>query len=168
MNDTDTRDWRELQVLVRPSSVSDYQMFADADISYGVGATTYGKIYAGIDGNGVAHSVNHDGTAYGDIYAEGNVTGAVHDDERRAEVQTRRTIRIDHQVADQLQQLPRLARRHPQRGAARAASSRTTPTVDAWKMTFQSNGQVFVQSCMKVVRQADRRRARRPAARARR
>ena len=75
VNDTDTRDWRELEVEVRPSSVSDYQMVADANITYGVGATTYGKIYAGIDGNGVAHSVQHDGTAYGDIYAEGNVTG---------------------------------------------------------------------------------------------
>src|SRR5207237_1196969 len=25
-----------------------------------------------------------------------------------------------------------------------------TPSIDAWKMTFQSNGQVVVQSCMKV------------------
>ena len=48
-------------------------MIANADISYGAGATTYGKIYAGIDANGVKHSVTHNGTAYGDIYAEKSV-----------------------------------------------------------------------------------------------
>ena len=55
------------EVQVRPSSVSDFQMIANADISYGAGATTYGKIYAGIDASGVKHSVTHNGTAYGDI-----------------------------------------------------------------------------------------------------
>src|SRR5581483_10771734 len=54
-----------------------FQMFAAADISYGSTATTYGKIYAGIDNSGNPHSVNHDGTAYGDIYADNrNAAGA--------------------------------------------------------------------------------------------
>ena len=39
-------------------------------------ATTKGKIYAGKDATGVKHNVTHNGTAYADIYAEGDVTGS--------------------------------------------------------------------------------------------
>ena len=148
VNDPDTRDWRELQVLVRPSSVSDYQMFADADISYGAGATTYGKIYAGIDGNGVAHSVNHDGIAYGDIYAEGNITGAV---QMKNGAQKYSSSTIRSIIKSPINFNSFLASLVDIRNAAGAGGIvEDNSAVDAWKMTFQSNGQVFVQSCMKV------------------
>ena len=52
-------------------------MLANADITYGSGATTKGKVYAGKDETGVKHNVTHSGTAYADIYAEGDVTGSV-------------------------------------------------------------------------------------------
>ena len=71
-----TNNYRILEEQVRPSSVADFQMLANADISYGSTATTYGKIYAGIDSSGHAHSINHAGTAYGNLYAEGTVTGS--------------------------------------------------------------------------------------------
>jgi hypothetical protein len=147
VNDTDTRDWRELQVLIRPSSVSDYQMFADANISYGAGATTYGKIYAGIDGSGVAHSVNHAGTAYGDIYAEKNITGAttLMNGAQKYDSTTIRTV-----IKSPINFNSFLASLVDIRNAAGAGGIvEDVPTVDAWKMTFQSNGQVFVQSCTK-------------------
>ncbi len=69
---------RVLQEFLSPSSIADFQMLADANISYGSVATTRGKIYAGVNPNNPAikYSVNHDGTAYGNIYAEGNITGS--------------------------------------------------------------------------------------------
>ena len=70
------------------SLISDYQMIANEDISYGSTATTNGKIYAGRDSSGVNHSVNHDGTASKNIYAEGSNTGVdhAHGDTGRPEV----------------------------------------------------------------------------------
>jgi hypothetical protein len=65
-----TTDERVLQVLVRPSSVSDFQFFSKTNANYGSTATTYGKVYAG-------GSITHAGTAYGDLYAEGSISGGV-------------------------------------------------------------------------------------------
>jgi hypothetical protein len=148
VGDTDVRDWRELEVLLRPSSVSDFQMFADADISYGAGATTYGKIYAGIDGSGVAHSVNHAGISYGDIYAEKNITGAttMMNGARKYDSTTIRSI-----IKTPVNFNSFLASLVDIRSAGGAGGIvLDTPTVDTWWLTFQSNGQVFVQSCTKV------------------
>ncbi len=71
-----TTDQRSIEALVRPSSIADFVMMANSDVSYGSTATTKGKVYAGIDSSGVKHNVYHPGTAYADIYAEGNVTGS--------------------------------------------------------------------------------------------
>jgi hypothetical protein len=71
-----TIDTREIEVVLQPSSVTDFQMISVADISYGSGATTTGLIYAGTDSNGVAHNVTHNGTATANIYAEGHVYGS--------------------------------------------------------------------------------------------
>ena len=70
-----TKNYRILEEQIRPSSVADFQMLANADISYGSTATTYGKIYAGIDSSGVKHNIDHNGDAYGNLYAEGSITG---------------------------------------------------------------------------------------------
>jgi hypothetical protein len=145
--DTDVRDWRELETLVRPSSVSDFQMVADADIAYGSAATTYGKIYAGVDGNNVAHSVRHDGTAYGDIYAEGSVTGntTLMNGAKRYDSTTIRTI-----IRTKINFNNFLASLVDIRSAAGAGGIvEDNAAVDAWWFTFQTNGQVIVQSCMK-------------------
>ena len=69
-----TTDLRSVEVLVRAAAVSDFQMVANADISYGSTATTRGKIYAGIDSSNVKHSIAHSGTAYGNLYAEGSIS----------------------------------------------------------------------------------------------
>jgi Tfp pilus assembly protein PilX len=66
-----SKGYRRIQVLIQPASIVDFQMIADANISYGPTATTTGKIYAG-----VGHSVNHDGTATADLYSEGSITGS--------------------------------------------------------------------------------------------
>jgi hypothetical protein len=66
--DTNTADWRELQVLVRPSSVSDYYRIVDGSIGFGDDTITNGKVYANGD-------IDHDGTASANLYAEGQITG---------------------------------------------------------------------------------------------
>jgi hypothetical protein len=151
VNDTDVRDWRELETLVRPSSVSDFQMVADADITYGATATTYGKIYAGIDGNNVAHNVRHDGTAYGDVYAEGTVTGntTLVNGARRYDATTTPSIRSI--VRSPISFNAFLASLVDIRSAAGAGGIvDDNPAADAWWLTFQASGQVTVQSCMKA------------------
>jgi type II secretory pathway pseudopilin PulG len=145
--DTDVRDWRELETLIRASSVSDFQMVADADITYGTTATTYGKIYAGVDANNVAHSVRHDGTAYGDIYAEGSVSGAttLMNGAKRYDATTIRTV-----IRNKINFNNFLASLVDIRSAAGAGGIvEDNPAVDAWWLTFQPNGQVWVQSCLK-------------------
>jgi hypothetical protein len=144
----DTRSWRELEVLVRPTSVSDYQMFADADIGYGAGATTYGKIYAGIDAKGVKHSVRHDGIAYGDIYAEGSVTGnttLMNGAQRYGSSTIRTVIKTPINFNSFLVSLVDIRNAGGAGGLVVDSGS-----VDAWWMTFQANGQVVVQACTKV------------------
>ena len=148
--DTDVRDWREVETLVRPSSVSDYQMVADADITYGATATTYGKIYAGIDGNNKAHTVKHDGVAYGDVYAEGGVSGNTRlmNGATRYDLTTSPGIRSAIRTPINFNNF--LASLVDIRSAAGAGGIvEDNATVDAWWFTFQPNGQVNVQSCAK-------------------
>jgi hypothetical protein len=148
--DTDVRDWRALETFVRPSSVSDYQMVADANITYGSTATTYGKIYAGIDANGVAHTVQHDGTAYGDVAAEGGVSGntTLMNGAKRYSPTTIPSIR--DVVRNPISFNNFLASLVDIRSAAGAGGIvENNATVDAWWLTFQPNGQVNVQACMK-------------------
>jgi hypothetical protein len=150
VNDADVRDWRELETLVRPSSVSDFQMVADADITYGSTATTYGKIYAGIDGNNVAHSVRHDGIAYGDVYAEGSVTGNTTfvNGARRYDKTTTPSIRTMIRTPINFNNF--LASLVDIRSAAGAGGIvEDNPAIDAWWLTFSAGGTVSVQSCMK-------------------
>jgi hypothetical protein len=150
VNDTDVRDWRELETLVRPSSVSDYQMVADADITYGSTATTYGKIYAGIDGNNVAHSVRHDGIAYGDVYAEGSATGntTLVNGARRYDSASSPSIRTIIRTPINFNNF--LASLVDIRSAAGAGGIvEDNAAVDAWWFTFTASGTVSVQSCMK-------------------
>jgi hypothetical protein len=150
VNDTDVRDWREVETLVRPSSVSDYQMVADADITYGSTATTYGKIYAGIDGNNVAHNVRHDGTAYGDVYAEGTVTGNTNlvNGAQRYDSTTSPAIRSVIRTPINFNNF--LASLVDIRSAAGAGGIvEDNPAVDAWWLTFSAGGTVNVQACMK-------------------
>jgi hypothetical protein len=149
--DADARNWRAIESLVRPSSVSDFQMVADADISYGATATTYGKIYAGIDGNNVAHNVRHDGYAYGDVYAEGRVTGTTRLRNGAAKYDPTTNPRIRTVIRTPINFNNFLASLVDIRSAAGAGGVvRDTATVDVWWLTFQPSGQVMIQSCTKV------------------
>lgn len=144
---TDTKDWRVIETLVRQSSVSDFQMLANADISYGSTATTYGKIYAGVDANGVAHSVVHSGTAYADIYAEGSVSGSptLRNGARTYGSSTiRSVVKSPINFSDFLASLVDI-----QRASQVGGVFLNNASVDAWKLTFQTNGTFLAQACTK-------------------
>ena len=59
-------DKQAIQVLIRPASVADFFMMTNSTYNLGSGGTAYGKIYA-------AGNVNLCGPAYADVYAEGKI-----------------------------------------------------------------------------------------------
>jgi hypothetical protein len=142
-----TTGLRTIEVLVRPASIADFQMVSNADISYGSTATTSGKIYAGIDGSNVKHSISHSGTASGDLYAEGSITGSP-TYTKGARGYNSSTIRSViptplnfNTFTTSLVDLKAAA----QAGGIYLDDSRK----DGWRLTFNSGGTVTIASCMK-------------------
>jgi hypothetical protein len=142
-------DRRRIEMLVRPAAITDFQMIANADISYGSAATTTGKIYAGIDQNNVKHSINHSGTAYGNLYAENTITGSP-SYRNGARGYTSSTIRsvITNPVnfntfTGALVDLNDAARNS---GGIFLDDS----TKDGWRLTFNAAGTVTIESCKRV------------------
>jgi len=139
---------RVLEELLRPASVADFQMLADANISYGSVATTYGKIYAGVNPNNPAikYSVNHDGNAYADIYAEGSVTGSVtmHNGAQKYDSTNIRTvIKQPIQFSGFLGSFSDIQRAAQNAGGIYLNNSNYA----AWWLTFNSDGTVSISGC---------------------
>ena len=144
--DTNTQNWRAIETSVKPSSVVDYQMIADADIAYGSAATTSGKIYAGIDSSGVAHNVTHDGTALADIYAEGSYSGSttlLNGAQRYNSSNIRSIIPAPINFSAFLSAPSDIKRAAQNAGVYIGLDA----TVDAMRLTFLSNGTFTVQKC---------------------
>jgi hypothetical protein len=139
-----TTDTRTIETLIRPSSVADYQMLADADIAYGSTASTYGKVYSTGD-------VNHQGTAYANVYAEGRVTGGpslqsgatIYDSASSPGIRT--VIKTPANFSNFLTSLSDI-----QRAATAGGVSLNNAAADAWKIVFASNGTFTAQSCTKT------------------
>lgn len=139
---------RVVEERIRPSSVADFLMITNSDYNVGSGATTYGKIYAGIDSNGVKHNVNHNGSAYADIYAEGQITGSVtmmngakkYDSDSSPSV--RSVIKTPISFTSFATSLVDI-----QRAAQLSGIYLNNPTVGAWQLTFNSDGTVNVMTC---------------------
>ena len=145
VNDTNTGDWRQIETVVRTSSASDFQMIADADISYGSTATTNGRVYAGVDSNGVAHNVTHAGTASANVYAEGRVLGppTLTNGARTYDgTSIRSVIPTPINFNDFQISLVNLANVAQAQGIYLNDASNT-----AWQLTFKSSGSVDVQPC---------------------
>jgi hypothetical protein len=137
-----TADHQVVQVLIRPASVADFQMLANASISYGSDASTYGKIYT-------TKNLDFQGTAYADLYAEGDVTlsGSVVSPAKWYDHNTSPTIRsvikspvnfADFQVS--LTDIKRAA-------ANAGGIYLNNPNVSAWQVVFNSNGTFTFKSC---------------------
>lgn len=132
---------RVLEQRVRLASVADFQMMSNASISYGSTATTRGKIYS-------AQSVTHSGTAYADVYAEGQVSGGATyvSPARSYDVDSSPTIRamIANPVnfASFLVSLTDI-----QRAAQNGGIYLNNSAYAAWQLTFASDGTVNVKTC---------------------
>ena len=141
-----TTNLRSVEVFVRPASLTDFQMVSNANVSYGSTATTRGKIYTGIDASGTKHSISHAGDAYGDLYAEGSISGSptYHSPAKGYGSATIRSI-IPNPInfntfASSLVDL---------KAAAQASGGLylDDSSKDGWRLTFNANGTITVASC---------------------
>jgi Tfp pilus assembly protein PilX len=144
-----TTNTRTIEVLVRAASVADFQMVSNANVSYGSTATTRGKIYAGIDSSNVKHSINHAGTAYGNLYAEGSITGSptyMNNAKGFNSTTIRSVIPTPINFNTFTSSLVDL------KSAAQSAGGiyLDDSTKDAWKLTFNSAGTVTIASCTRT------------------
>jgi Tfp pilus assembly protein PilX len=145
---TSLSQYRVIEALVRPSSLADFQMFANADITYGSAATTYGKIYAGIDSSNVRHNVTHFGTAYGNIYAEGSVLGGptlMGGAQTYNSTNIRTVIKTPPNFADFLTSLTDI-----QRAAQASGVYLNNTSIGAWRIVFNSDGTFTAATCTLV------------------
>lgn len=143
-----TTDMRSVEARIRPSSIADFQMLANSDITYGSSASTYGKIYAGIDANGVKHNVTHYGVAHANVYAEGNVYGppTLQDGAKTYGQSTIRTqIKNPINFQSFLASLVDI-----ERAADLSSRSWNDASVNAWRVTFLSDGTFNLQRCTRV------------------
>ena len=159
------QDHQVVQMLMRPASVADFQMFSAGSVCYGDGANTNGKIYT--QGN-----LYFTGTANSDLNAEGNVyyppTSAKSGDPcgTSGESNTGHIVAGTGTMYDHtnIRSAPELAT-EPNFSAfqvslvdiKRAAENGkgiylTNPSVpaSAWQITFNSNGTVTYKSCKKT------------------
>jgi hypothetical protein len=157
------QDHQVVQMLMRPASVADFQMFSAGSVCYGDGAVTNGKIYT--QGN-----LYFSGTALDVLAAEGNVylpptnaqggdpcgTGG---DSNIGTVPT--GDKYDHtniRTAPELATEPNFSafqvslvdiKRAAQNGKGIYLSNSSVPA-SAWQVTFNSNGTVTYKSCKKT------------------
>ena len=141
--DTNSSDWRVLQVSVRPSSIADYYRIVDGDVSFGSTTTTNGQVYA--NGN-----IDHGGTASANLFAEGQVTGSpnltngatAYDRDSNPTIRTK--IPTPIQFSSFLASLVDIQTASNNGGKYLYDNSR-----DAWVLTFNSDGTFTAKSCKK-------------------
>ena len=145
-----TTQRRRIESLVRPATVADYQMIANQDIVYGSAATTRGKIYAGRDAGGTNHNVDHQGTAYDDVYAEGQVTGpATWGDTTKVALDSNSSPTIRSKVPAPINFATFTSSLTDLAGAATLNGLPTLndATVGAYRLTFNGAGTVSIARC---------------------
>jgi Tfp pilus assembly protein PilX len=148
VNNTDKRTWRAIELDVKPFSLTDFQMFSKASVSYGSTATTYGPVYSQGD-------VNHSGKALADVMAEGNVSGpslGITPPARVYDVNTSPNIRHAPGLSTEPAFNNFLGSEQKAKPAAQASGTYLNDTTkDAFKLVFASNGTVQISSCKKAV-----------------
>ena len=136
-----TTDQRRLEVLIRPSSIADYQRIVNGDVAWGATATTWGKLYANGD-------IDHDGIAKGHIYAEDQITGSVTMQNGAQKYDSDSTPDIRSQIKNPVNFAALLASLvDVQRASQVAGINLDNPSNAAWRLTFQSGGTVQVRAC---------------------
>ena len=157
--------WRTIETMIRPSSLSDFQAFLATSITYGSTAVTTGPIFVGQDSSGVAGNLTHQGTADANLYAQGTVTvggSTLQDGAKKYDSTTTPTAlcKLNNCTAVPFSNfsstVTTVAGAAGSGGISLAATDPTnsglsgqTPaySVNIWKLVFQSNGTVLVSSC---------------------
>jgi hypothetical protein len=160
----DVSKWKTLETMIRPSSLTDFQAFLATSISYGSTATTTGQIFVGEDNNHNVASLNHDGTAKANLYAEGSVTGSTtyQNGAKKYDKNTSPTALCKLNNCTPVpftsfaSTITTVSGAANSGGISLAATDNTNPglsgqgySVDAWKLVFLSNGTVQISSCKK-------------------
>lgn len=158
--DNNKADWRELQTMVRPSTVSDYYRIVDGDVAFGSSTTTNGRVYANGD-------IDHDGTATASLYAEGQITGGVKYQNNAKAYDKDSSPNVRSQIAQPLQFSSFLASTSTLKAVAANSGTKQvnlngqyfdTSTVQgvvtntqkgypAWVLTFNSTGTFTIKAC---------------------
>ncbi len=163
---TDVTRWHTIETMIRPSSLTDFQVFSGTSISYAVGATTNGPIFAGEDNSGNKASITHAGTAKANLYAEGTVSGSTTylNGAKKYDKNSSPTALCKVNNCTPVPFSTFSSTISTVQGAAsgggltlaatdntNAALSGQSPAyhVDAWNLVFQANGTVLVSSCKK-------------------
>lgn len=147
---------RVIEAVIKPSSLAEFQMLANADIQYGTAATTSGKIYAGIDSGGVRHGVGHAGTARAHIYAEGCIgrlvdtgshtcSGTGPTLQNGAQMYPQATIRTV--IKNPVNFASFLTSISDIRRAAQNGGVELDAAVAAWRLTFRADGKFTARRC---------------------
>jgi len=159
---TDTSTWRQLETMIRPSSITDFQTFTATSVSYASAATTTGPIFVGQDKNGNAGTLNHDGTAQSNLYSEGTVTGnttltsgAKKYDKNSTPTALCKVNNCNPVLFSSFQSTITTVNQAATAGGivlgstdnSNAALSGQSYAVDAWKLVFQANGTLQIPSC---------------------
>ena len=148
-----TGEKRKIEVIVRTGSIADFQMISNADISYSSAATTRGKIYAGIDSGGVAHTVTHSGDAYGSIMGEGGVFGTtparLFNNAKVYGPTTNPNIRSVVQTPINFNNFTE-SFVNVRAAAGSGGILLDDNTKHAWRLTFTSAGTITIDTCMRV------------------
>jgi hypothetical protein len=136
-----TRDAHVIETYVRPSSLADYYRVVNGDVSWGVGATTNGRIYA--NGN-----ITHDGTATANIYAESQISGSVvlQNGAVRYDVDSNPDIRS--QIKNPIDFTSFLTSFTDIERASQIGGVYLNDAAnDAWRLTFNAGGTVTIEAC---------------------
>jgi hypothetical protein len=131
-------------------------MITNSDITYGSGASTYGRIYAGVDQSGDRKNITHNGTAYADLYAEGRINGSVDlrlpargfdgDSGTSGYTSIRTVIKNPINFNNFTISLVDIKRAAQNSGGIYL----NNPSVDGWRLIFRADGTVDIAGCKKV------------------
>jgi Tfp pilus assembly protein PilX len=131
---TSTSDYRVIQEVLSPNSITRYYRLVDGNVGFGSTTTTSGMVWS----NG---TITHDGIAQANLYATGSITGAV-TMQNGATKNPNQATPIN--FAAFLASISDISR------ASQVNSPSTylnDATRDAWKLVFSSAGTFTAQAC---------------------
>jgi Tfp pilus assembly protein PilX len=152
---TNVSQWRTIETMIRPSSLTDFQAFVATSLAFAAGATTTGLVFVGEDNSGNKYSLQHLGTADSNLYAEGTVqvgASTLQNGAQKYDSTTNPTAlcKLNNCAAVPFTNFSGTFSKVA--GAATGSFNLGTTdsggnTVDAWWLTFQSGGTVTIASC---------------------